>query len=213
MLDAADWADGRLTAGVQSAEVKTNEQLPARPHPCRRSGAGAARARRVRGVYVGRAAATHPAADVQSLLNGAGLRRPCGQRDPGDPGEGVIPGTGETLRTDLSCTLFLADREEYEGGALIIEDRYGAQSVKPPAADMAVYSSTSLHRVMPAADGARVASVCWAQSMERSDAHHSALFDRDQSIQTPAAERGANNLVCLWLTGVYHSMIRAFAEI
>ena len=88
-----------------------------------------------------------------------------------------------------------------------------ATAVVLTSAGVAVYSSTALHEGMRAADGAGVASGCWAKSMEWSDAHHSALFDLDQSIQTPAAERGANDLVCLRLTGFYHNMIRAFAEI
>lgn len=208
MLDAADWADGRLTAGPQSAEVKTNEQLP--------PGAPVhaevqARVLRALGASAAFMSVALPRRILPPMFNRYRTAQAFGAHV--DNAIRVIPGSGETMRADLSCTLFLADPDDYEGGELIIEDHYGAQSVKLPAGDMVVYPSTSLHQVTPVTDGARVASFFWVQSMVRNDAHRSALHDLDQSIQTLGAERGANDPVCLRLTGVYHNMIRAFAEI
>ncbi len=208
LLDAADWADGRLTAGAQSAEVKSNEQLP-ESAPCH--GEVQARVLRALGASSMFMSVALPRRILPPMFNRYRSAGAFGAHV--DNAIRVIPGTGETMRADLSCTLFLADPEEYEGGELIIEDHYGAQSVKLPAGDMAVYPSTSLHQVTPVTGGARVASFFWVQSMVRTDANRTLLFDLDQSVQTLAAERGANDPVCLRLTGVYHNMIRAFAEI
>ena len=66
-----------------------------------------------------------------------------------------IPGTlGERVRTDISCTLFLAEPDEYDGGELVVEDTFGSQSVKLPAGDMVLYPGTSVHRVEPVTRGA-----------------------------------------------------------
>jgi len=80
------------------------------------------------------------------------------------------------VRTDISCTLFLSDPDEYVGGELTVEDTYGTRGVKLPAGQMVVYPGTSLHRVTPVTEGARFASIFWVQSFVRSDAQRSIWF-------------------------------------
>src|SRR5690606_19714198 len=108
--------------------------------------------------------------------------------------------TGTPLRTDVSCTVFLAESDEYDGGELVVEDHYGAHEVKLEAGDAVLYPATSLHQVTPVTRGERIASFFWIQSMVREDAHRALLFDLDQTIQALAAERGADDEACVRLT-------------
>ncbi len=124
----------------------------------------------------------------------------------------TVPGTGERLRTDLSATLFLSDPDSYDGGELVIEDSYGRQSVKLPAGHMILYPAKSLHHVAPVTRGSRIAGFFWIQSMIRDDGERGILFDLDQSIQSLAAAQGIQHPEVLRLTGVYHNLIRRFAD-
>ncbi len=119
--------------------------------------------------------------------------------------------TGQRIRTDVSATLFLSAPEEYDGGELSVEDTYGVHSVKLPAGHMVLYPATSLHRVAPVTRGARVASFFWVQSMIRSDGDRTLLYDLDTAIQRLAIE-SPGNAVGVQLTGVYHNLLRRWAE-
>jgi PKHD-type hydroxylase len=121
------------------------------------------------------------------------------------------PRTGGRIRTDISATLFLTAPEDYDGGELMVEDTYGAHAVKLPAGHMVLYPATSLHRVTPVTRGARVSSFFWLQSMIRSDADRSLLFDLDQGIQRVSAEAPGSG-AAVALTGVYHNLMRRWAE-
>ena len=122
--------------------------------------------------------------------------------------------TGGRIRTDLSCTLFFSEPEEYDGGELVIEDTYGEKSVKLPAGDMILYPATSLHHVTPVTRGARVSSFFWLQSTIRQDAHRTLLFDLDTAIQRVTASADpAMQQSAVQLTGVYHNLIRQWAEL
>jgi PKHD-type hydroxylase len=124
--------------------------------------------------------------------------------------------TGQRIRTDLSATLFLTAPEDYDGGELIVEDSYGEKSVKLAAGDMVLYPATSLHRVEPVTRGNRVSSFFWIQSMIRQDTHRTLLFELDASIQRLAASEHAQSAdvkqSSVQLTGVYHNLLRQWAE-
>jgi PKHD-type hydroxylase len=121
-----------------------------------------------------------------------------------------LPNSQQAIRTDLSATLFFTNPDEYDGGELIIEDTYGAQSIKLPAGHMILYPSTSLHKVTAVTRGARIASFFWMQSLVRDNAQRSILFDLDQSIQKLNTE---NHPASIQLTGVYHNLLRQWAEL
>jgi PKHD-type hydroxylase len=124
----------------------------------------------------------------------------------------AVPGTPVRIRTDLSVTLFLSEPDEYDGGELTVEDKYGTQEVKLSAGDLVLYPSTSLHHVKPVTRGARTSSFFWLQSMVRDDNARTLLFDLDQTIQQLSAERGIEDAACVRLTGIYHNLIRYWAD-
>lgn len=206
-LDAAEWVDGRTTAGPQSAMAKNNEQLP-ETHPVGLElGDMIIGALQRNALFVTAALPLHV---FPPLFN-----RYAGGQSFGshvDNSIRQIPGTPHRIRTDLSCTLFLTAPEEYDGGELIVEDTYGVHSVKLPAGHMVLYPSTSLHHVRPVTRGARVSSFFWLQSMIRDDADRTLLFDLDADIRQLAGER-ADHPVAVQLTAVYHNLLRRWAEV
>ena len=206
-LDAADWVDGRVTAGRQSAQVKDNEQLP-EDHPVAQElGDAIVTALQANPLFV---SAALPLRVFPPLFN----RYRGGQSFGNHVDNAVrqIAGTPLRIRTDLSATLFLAGPDEYDGGELVVEETYGVQSVKLPAGHMILYPSTSLHHVRPVTRGARLASFFWIQSMVRDDATRTLLFDLDTSIQRLTLDvPGHPSIVSL--TAVYHNLIRRWADL
>lgn len=204
-LDAADWTDGRETVGVQGAQVKRNLQLP-----------DASPLRQQLAQIVLAALARHPlfhAATLPQRTLTPRFNRYEGGGQYGFHVDGAVMAlSGETqLRSDVSCTLFLSAPDEYDGGELIINDTYGEHEVKLPAGDAIVYPSSSLHRVTPVTRGARVASFFWVQSLIRDDSRRRLLFELDASIRQLTAT-GADAAAVLQLTGVYHNLLRQWAE-
>ena len=123
-----------------------------------------------------------------------------------------VPGTGQHLRTDVSCTLFLTEPEDYDGGELIVSDSYGTHEVKLPAGDLILYPATSVHRVAPVTRGARVCSFFWVQSMVRDDGQRTLLFEMDRAIQQLNLDvPGHRSMVAL--TGTYHNLLRMWADV
>ena len=207
LLDAADWVDGRVTAGRQSARVKDNEQLPEGHPVAQELGDLIVTALQSNGLFV---SAALPLRVFPPLFN-----RYQGGHSFGNHVDNAIrqlPGTALRIRTDLSATLFLAQPDEYDGGELVVEDTYGVHSVKLPAGHMILYPSSSLHHVRPVTRGARVASFFWIQSMVRDDATRTLLFDLDTAIQRLTADH-ADHPSVVQLTSVYHNLVRRWAEL
>ncbi|HEY9155091.1 MAG TPA: Fe2+-dependent dioxygenase [Opitutaceae bacterium] len=205
-LLAAEWIDGNATAGHQAAKTKDNLQIPI-GHPTQRQ----------IGELIVRALSSHPlflSAALPLHVMPPMFNRYSGGQQFGTHVDGAIrqiQGTGHRIRTDLSATLFFEEPENYDGGELIIEDTYGSKNVKLPAGHMVLYPATSLHRVTPVTRGERLCAFFWIQSMIRDGGQRSILFDLDVGIQRLSTERsGHPGLV--QLTGVYHNLLRQWAE-
>ncbi len=204
-LDQARWTDGRETVGPQGAQVKRNEQL---------SDGSPLKAELGRIVLA--ALERHPlffAAVLPLRILPPRFNRYTGGGTYGFHVDGAVMrvGPGEQLRSDVSCTLFLSGPEEYDGGALVISDTYGEHEVKLPAGDAIVYPSSSLHQVTPVTRGARVASFFWVQSLVRDDARRRMLLEMDTALTRLRGE-GADSGAVLQLSGVYHNLLRQWAE-
>jgi len=206
-LEAAEWVDGRVTAGYQAQAVKQNAQVP-EGHPV---------ARELGEVILG-ALARCPqflSAALPYRIFPPMFNRYAGGQTFGahvDTAIRQLATTGQRIRTDLSCTLFLTEPEEYDGGELDIHDTYGTHSIKLAAGSMVVYPATSLHAVRPVTRGARVSSFFWLQSMVRDDAQRGILYELDRAIQKIAVDT-PGHAASLGLTGVYHNLLRQWAEL
>lgn len=206
-LDKAEWESGQKTAGTQSAEVKRNQQLPVDSDEAQQFGKYLLQQLSQNPLFL---SAALPLRILPPMFNKYESNETFGIHV--DNAIRVNHLTQERLRTDLSMTVFLSEPDEYDGGELIIEDHYGVQEVKLEAGHMVLYPSTSLHEVLPVTRGARVSSFFWLQSMIRSDAHRTMMFDLDQTIQTLGDRDGMNDDEVVQLTGIYHNLIRTWAE-
>jgi len=205
-LDAADWSDGKVTAGYQAQRVKDNHQLVENSPLAVELGDFVLKGLARSPVFMSAALPLRVFPPMFNRYTGGGH---FGTHV--DTAIRQMVATAQRIRTDVSATLFLTAPEDYDGGELIVEDTYGEHSVKLPAGHMVLYPATSLHRVEPVTRGARVSSFFWIQSMIRSDGDRTMLFDLDQSIQRLAVEvPGSQNVVTL--TGVYNNLLRRWAE-
>jgi PKHD-type hydroxylase len=204
-LDAAPWVDGRQTVGSLGAQVKRNEQID-----------DASPLKEELGQIVQDALARNPLYFAATLPHTSLPPRFNRYRDGGEYGfhvDGSVMRRGEVqLRSDVSCTLFLSEPEDYEGGELVVADTYGEHEVKLPAGDVIVYPSSSLHRVAPVTHGARLAAFFWVQSLVRDESQRRLLFEMDAAIQTLRAEN-ANPQAVLQLANSYHNLLRRWAEV
>ena len=210
ILARAAWGDGRTTAGVQSAQTKNNEQLPQ----------DGALTKALQNIVLGGLnrhavffSAALPKRVFPPLFNRyGGAFNSFGNHV--DNAVRFIPGTlGERVRTDVSCTLFLSEPDEYDGGELTVEDTFGAQRIKLAAGDMVLYPGTSVHRVEPVTRGCRLASFFWLESMVRSDEQRRLLFDMDSHLMKLRESAGEADPAVIGLTGTYHNLLRMWADV
>lgn len=207
LLDTASWESGRSSAGSQAAGVKNNEQLP---HDCEA-------ARNLRPLVL-------QALDRQPAFFSATLPKrvfpPRFNRYGADAnfyGNHVdnairyAPDSGQRVRTDLSCTLFLSDASEYDGGELVIDEPQGARNIKLNAGDLVCYPGTSVHQVLPVTRGHRVACFFWIESLVRSHEQRRLLLEMDQALVRLRQAHGESPATVA-LTGTYHNLLRMWAD-
>ncbi|HND14099.1 MAG TPA: Fe2+-dependent dioxygenase [Pseudomonadales bacterium] len=206
-LDGATWEDGLATAGTLASRVKQNEQLNEHTPLARQLG-----------QQVLQRLGNHPLFVSAALPNTIYPPKFNRYRDGGHYGLHVdsavmaLPGTPQLMRSDLSATLFLCEPDEYDGGELMVEIRFGAQAAKLSAGDLVLYPSSSLHQVLPVTRGARVCCFLWLQSLVRDEEDRTVLFDLDQSIQSLTQAVGPSHPEVLRLSQVYHNLLRRWAE-
>jgi len=209
-LADAPWVDGRVTAGVQSAVAKQNEQLPQDCEAARTGQQIVMASLKRHDVFF---SAALPKRGFPPLFNRyAGSANAFGNHV--DNAVRFVPGgQAERVRTDISCTLFLSEPDEYDGGELVVEDTFGAQRIKFGAGDMVLYPGTSVHRVEPVTRGARLASFFWVESMVRSDEQRRLLFDMDTHLMRLRGSIGEADPAVVGLTGTYHNLLRLWADV
>lgn len=207
LLLSANWVDGKVTAGTQSAAVKNNRQLP-------EESPQAQQARHLVSVALARnplfVTGALPKTVYPPLFNRYG-----GDSNAfGDHIDNAVrthASTARHVRTDISCTLFLSAPATYDGGELVVQDTYGEQRIKFDAGDMVMYPGTSVHRVEPVTRGERIASFFWIESMVRQDAQRRLLFDMDMAI-LDLRKAGGDTAGVVKLTGCYHNLLRMWAD-
>lgn len=208
LVDAGDWGDGRATAGHQSALAKRNTQLPEAGDIARRGATLVLDALAAAPLFV---AAALPLKVYPPLFNRYGPGDAFGAHVDG--AVRIAAGSDFRVRSDLSATLFLSDPADYDGGELVIVTPFGEQRVKLPAGQLLLYPASSLHHVTPVTRGQRVAAVFWVQSMVRAAEQRALLFELDTAIRSVAARLGQGDTEVVRLTGVYHNLLRLWADL
>ncbi len=205
VLEGGEWVDGRVTAGAQSARTKNNLQIPEGSAAARELGEVILRALGSNEAFV---SAALPLRVFPPLFN----RYDVGHGFGAHVDNAIRFAGGQRFRTDVSCTLFLTDPADYDGGELVIEDAFGEQRVKLPAGHMIVYPGTSLHRVEPVTRGSRWASFFWVQSMVADDGRRTLLHGLDTSVMETRTKLGDADPAVLRLTATYHNLLRMWAQ-
>jgi PKHD-type hydroxylase len=206
LLEKADWVDGRVTSGYQSARVKNNMQLAEDNPVARQMGDMILVALEKNPLFI---SAALPLKVFPPLFNRYEKGQTFGTHVDGAIRQ--VPGTRHRVRTDLSATLFLNNPTDYEGGELVVEDTYGIHSIKLEAGSMILYPASSLHKVNPVTSGARVASFFWVQSMVRDDGERTLLFDLDSALQKLTRDM-PDHESSVKLIGVYNNLLRKWAD-
>ncbi len=205
--DAQVWMDGRSSAGAQAVTQKKNWQLCQDTEVSHTLQALVLTALR-------RDALFFSAALPRKIFNPLFNRYDPQASHYGSHVDGAVlhsHATQEWVRTDLSCTLFLSNPDEYEGGELTVEDTYGSRGVKLPAGDAVLYPGTSVHQVTPVTRGARIASFFWIESMVRSDEQRRLLFELDMNLLR-LRQRHGETAETTALTGTYHNLLRMWGH-
>lgn len=207
LLVVAPWADGRSSAGSQAQAVKNNEQLP---HDC--AAATEIRAMLLRGLD---RSPTFFSAALPKRVYTPQINRYQGNSNfYGNHVDNAVrfaPDTGLRVRTDISCTLFLSDPADYDGGELVVQNAAGAQRVKLSAGHMVLYDGTSVHQVEPVTRGIRLACFFWIESMVRSSEQRRLLFDMDMALLGLRQQHGETSETTA-LTGTYHNLLRLWVD-
>jgi PKHD-type hydroxylase len=207
LLQHGPWQDGRSTAGDQAARVKNNQQLPGDSDSARALQALVTSALNRHDLFF---SAALPKRILPPMFNRyEGRANAYGNHV--DQAIRYHPATGQGIRTDLSCTVFLAAPDDYDGGELIVESALGAHAFKLPAGDALLYPGTSVHRVEPVTRGARLASFFWVESIVRSEEQRRLLFDMDRALMALRRREG-ESAEAVALTATYHNLLRLWAD-
>lgn len=204
-LLAANWVDGRGTAGHLSVGVKDNLQLHWKDPVAQRLGALVTERLERHPLFL---SAALPHEILPPLFN-----RYEGGGHYGPHLDGAIRGVdGERrrIRTDLSLTLVLSEPEAYDGGELVVTDLMGDRAIKLPAGDAILYASTHVHHVAPVTRGVRLAAFTWIQSLVRDGGDRELLLELDAAIQQL---RGDDHADRLRFSNIYHNLLRRWVDL
>ena len=203
------WKDGAGSAGQQAVHQKNNQQLA--------QGSDASRELQAMVLAaVQRGPLFFSAALPKRIFNPLFNRYSGGTNFYGEHVDGAVvhsSATQQWVRTDISCTLFISDPADYEGGELVIREHSGEKQVKLPAGDLILYPGSTVHQVMPVRKGTRLASFFWIESMVRSTEQRRLLFDMDMQLLKLRTEVGEQNAAVIGLTGTYHNLLRMWADV
>ena len=203
----APWTDGRRSAGPQALAQKNNLQLAQDSGHCRSL-------QRLVLAAVEREPLLLSAALPRRIYNPLFNRYDSSHSHYGPHIDGAVlrsQTTQEWVRSDLSCTVFLSEPQDYEGGELRVQDHGGERGFKLAAGDALLYPGTRVHEVTPVTHGTRLACFFWIESMVRSEEQRRILFDLDMNLLQLRAQLGETEQTTA-LTGVYHNLLRQWAN-
>jgi len=203
LLEQAQWIDGRVTSGSLPGTLKQNRQLP-------EQSASAVPLQQMVLAALRRNTLFFSAALPRQIVTPMFNRYGAGGDHLGDHVDVAMRfmPDGRRVRTDVSCTLFLSEPEEYEGGELVIADHWEDRRIKLPAGDMLLYPATTVHRVEPVRTGMRYASFFWTESMVSEGERRQLLFDMDCQLMSLRSRLAADDAAVVGLSATYHNLLR-----
>ena len=117
---------------------------------------------------------------------------------------------GATIRSDLSCTIFLSDPTHYEGGALHVRLGDASLRFKLAAGEAIVYPSDTLHEVEAVTSGERLVAITFIQSQIADPARRQLLFELNEVAALEGMNMASENFTRLqW---VQATLLRQWGE-
>ena len=114
-------------------------------------------------------------------------------------------------RADLSFTIFLSEKSQYEGGELLIENMTSESKFKLNKGEIIIYPSTYLHSVAEVLNGERIVCVGWIESYVKSIEEREYLFDLDAAARSLLAKYGRSDEVDLIFKS-YSNLLRVIGD-
>ena len=182
-VQTAEFVDGKLTAGWHARLVKHNQQVD------RKSGVHRELTQTVMAALK-RNELFQMAARPKVIRPPLFSRYEVGMSYGTHVDNAVMNAPSQSMRTDLSFTIFLNSPDSYEGGELVIENTRGEEAIKLEAGSMVIYPSSTLHRVETVTSGRRLVAVSWIQSQVRSPEQREILFDLDTTRRSLFKQQG-----------------------
>lgn len=206
LLPQISFEDGKNTATGAAREVKNNLQASAGSDP-----------QRVRiQEIVFHTLAQHPIVQMafmpKAILPPIISKYQNGMNYGWHTDSPVMSKEGQTIRVDLSMTVFLSDPAGYEGGELVIHQPTGFVPIKADKGDAVIYPTTRLHCVNPVTSGERVAAVTWFQSFIKDTEQRELIFQL-KSVQEAVARQNAQSTENLLLLQMYSNLVRMWSEV
>ncbi|MGD9952724.1 MAG: Fe2+-dependent dioxygenase [Burkholderiales bacterium] len=196
------YEDGRKSAGLVAREVKNNLQARRDAEAVKKCAPLILEALRRNGTFYNAA--------LPHRMHGPIFNRYDVGMTYGSHVDNAIMGDTNSVRSDVSATLFLAAPDTYDGGELVIQEHHGERKIKLPAGSMVVYASTNVHRVQPVTRGSRIAAIFWIQSLVREESKRDILFDFAEILMGVRQKLDANEQMAL--ASIYSNLMRQWAE-
>ena len=177
-----NWEDGKKTAGKHAAAVKNNLQLNRKSDISKKYSA-----------FIMRKILSNPLIKSFSLakkIHGIMFTRSSKGMRYGRHIDNAFMSTG---RADLSFTVFLNKKSEYEGGELVVDDINTENKFKFNQGEIVIYPSTYLHSVKQVESGERIVCVGWIESYVKSIEEREYLFDIDAGAKSLLAKHGRSD--------------------
>ena len=177
-----NWEDGKKTAGNHAAAVKDNLQLNRKSDISEKYSA-----------FIIKKMLSNPLIKSFSLIkkvHGIMFTRSSKGMRYGRHIDNAFMSSG---RADLSFTLFINKKSDYEGGELIVEDLNNENKFKLNEGEIIIYPSTYLHSVKEVESGERIVCVGWIESYVKGIEEREYLFDIDAGAKCLLAKHGRSD--------------------
>ena len=177
-----NWEDGKKTAGSLASKVKNNLQLN-RDSDISRKNAGFIIKKLLSNPLIKSFALPKKVHGIMFTKSAKGMKY----------GRHIDNPYMSSGRADLSFSIFLSEKNSYEGGELIVENINTENKFKLNKGEIIIYPSTYLHSVNEITSGERLVCVGWIESYVKSIEEREYLFDIDAGAKGILAKYGRSD--------------------